>query len=73
MDAEVATMTRSRDLSLLQLANDHELDMVEFMNMLNRVGDSAGCLVLANKLCAWNNATVTFEIQYQAFADSHKF
>ena len=65
-------MARLRDLSLLQLVNDHELEMWEFVNMLNSVGDGAGRLVLANKLCAWNNATVAFEVRYQAYADSHE-
>lgn len=69
VDAEVACL---RDLSLLQLANDHELEMLEFMNILNSVGDSIGRLILVNQLRAWNNATVAFEIRYQAYADSHE-
>lgn len=72
VDAEVAAMARLRDLSLLQLVNDHELDMLEFMDMLNGVGDSEGRLVLVNKLCAWTDTTVAFEIRYQAYADSHE-
>lgn len=72
VDADVAAMARLRDLSLLQLANDHELEMLEFMNMLNGVGDGVGRLILVNKLCAWNNATVGFEVRYQAYADSHE-
>ena len=71
-DAEVTTVARLRDLSLLQLANDRELEMLEFMNMLNSVGDSTGCLVLVNKLRAWNNATVALEVRYQAYADTHE-
>ena len=72
VDAEVAAMARLRDLSLLQLANDHELEMLEFVNMLNGVGDDVGRLVLVNKLCTWNNATVAFEVRYQAYANSHE-
>lgn len=72
VDAEVAAMARLRDLSLLQLVNDHELDMLEFMSMLNGVGDGEGRLVLVNKLCTWNDATVAFEVRYQAYADSHE-
>ena len=73
VDTEVAAMARLRDLSLLQLANDHELEMLEFLNMLNAVGDGVGRLVLVNKLCAWNNATVAFEVRYQAYAaDAHE-
>ena len=73
VDTEVAAMARLRDLSLLQLANDHELEMLEFLNMLNAVGDGMGRLVLVNKLCAWNNATVAFEVRYQAYAaDAHE-
>lgn len=72
VDAEVAAIARLRDLSLLQLVNDHELDMSEFMNMLNGVGDGEGRLVLVNKLCAWNDATVAFEVRYQAYVHSHE-
>lgn len=72
VDGEVAVMARLRDLSLLQLANDHELEMSEFLNMLNSVGDGVGRLILVNKLFAWNNATVAFEVRYQAYADSHE-
>lgn len=72
VDAEVAAMARLRDLSLLQLVNDHELDMLEFMSMLNGVGDGEGRLVLVNKLCTWNDATVAFEVRYQAYADSNE-
>ena len=72
VDAEVAAMARLRDLSLLQLANDHELEMLEFMNMVSSVGDGVGRLALVDKLCAWNNATVAFEVRYQAYADSHE-
>ena len=72
VDAEVAATARLRDLSLLQLANDHELEMLEFMNVLNSVGDSVGRLALVNKVRASNNATVAFEVRYQAYAESHK-
>jgi hypothetical protein len=41
--------------------------------MLNSVRDSLGRLVLVSKLCSGNNATVAFEIRYQAYADRHDF
>lgn len=73
VDPEVAAMARLRDLSLLQLANERELEMVDCMNILNSVSDGIGRLALVNKLRAWNNATVAFEVRYQAFDDPHKF
>ena len=72
VDAESAVTACLRDMTLLQLANDRELEVSEIMNMLNSVGDSVGRLVLINKQRARNNATVTFEVRYQAYADSHE-
>ena len=69
VDPEVTATARMRDLSLLQLANDHEIEMAEFLSMLNSVGNSTERLVLVKKLHAWNNATVAFELKYQAYID----
>ena len=71
-DAESAVTACLRDMTLLQLANDRELEISEIMNMLNSVGDSVGRLVLVSKQRARNNATVTFEVRYQAYVDSHE-
>ena len=69
VDSDVEAVARLRDLSLLQLANEREIEIVELMDMLNSVRDGMGRLVLVNKLSSRNNATVAFEVRYQAYAD----
>lgn len=71
VDPDVEAIARLRDLSLLQLANEREMEMLELMDILNSVRDSMGRLVLVNKLRSRNNATVAFKVQYQAYADHH--
>jgi hypothetical protein len=72
VDPDIEAIARLRDLSLLQLANEREIEMLELMDMLNSVSDSMGRLVLVNKLRSRNNATVAFEVKYQAYADRHE-
>ena len=72
VDPDVEAIARVRDLSLLQLANEREIEMLELMDMLNSVRDSLGRLVLVNKLRSRNNATVVFKVQYQAYTDRHE-
>ncbi|KAL4919780.1 histidine phosphatase superfamily [Aspergillus aurantiobrunneus] len=48
VNAEVEAAARLRDLTLLQLVNEREIDLAELMNMLNSVSDSTGsCLSVA--------------------------
>lgn len=70
VSTEAAVQTRIRDLSLMQLANERELEMSELMNLLNGVSDSEGRLVLVNKVrSAGNNGAVALEVKYQAYTD----
>ena len=73
VDPDIEAAARVRDLSLLQLANEREMEMLELMDILNSVTDSMGRLVLVNKLRSRNTATVALEIRYQAYADRHEF
>lgn len=72
VDPDVEAIARLRDLSLFQLANEREMEMLELMDILNSVRDSMGRLVLVNKLRSRNNAMVAFKVQYQAYADRHE-
>jgi hypothetical protein len=58
---------RLRDLSLLQLANERELQMSQLIGLLSSVKDSSGQLVLVNKLRPCSSVTVALEIRYQAY------
>lgn len=69
VDPIVEAKARLRDLSLLQLANEREIEILELMEMLDSVRDSTGRLVLVKKHCSRDNAMVAFEVRYQTYAD----
>ena len=71
VDPDVEAVARLRDLSQLQLANEHEMEMGELVEMVNSVHDNMGCLVVANKLRSRNSTTVALGIKYRAYADKH--
>lgn len=72
VDADIEGLARVRDLSLLQLANEREMEIGELMDILDSVRDSMGKLVLVNKLCGRGNAMVALEVRYQAFAEGRE-
>lgn len=69
LDADVEVLARLRNLSLMQLANEREIEESEVISMLNGVEDRMGRLTVVNKLLSRNNATVAFEIRYQTYAN----
>lgn len=71
VDPDVEAIARLRDLSLLQLANEREIEMAELVDILNSIRDSMGQLVVVNKLRSHNNATVALGVKYQAYANHH--
>ncbi|KAJ5242262.1 uncharacterized protein N7469_000589 [Penicillium citrinum] len=67
---EAVTLMRIRDLSLLQLFNDQELEISKVVNLLSGVSDSEGRLVLVNRVKSpGKHGTVALEIKYQAYTD----
>jgi len=69
VEPEIAATACLRDLTLHQLANQHEMEVEEFSSIVNSVTDGCGRLVLVKKPETWNDATIAFEIQYQDYAD----
>jgi hypothetical protein len=69
VEPHVEAIARLRDLSLLQLSNEREIDMAELLDMLNGVKDSMGHLVVVNKLRSRNSATVALGVKYQGYTD----
>ncbi|CAI7589236.1 hypothetical protein N7533_009966 [Penicillium manginii] len=67
---EAVALMRIRDLSLLQLVNDQELEISKVVNLLSGVSDSEGRLVLVNRVKSpGKHGTVALEIKYQAYTD----
>jgi hypothetical protein len=69
VDLETEAAARLRDLSLLQLANGRQAEMVELVDVLNGVRDSSGGLVLTNEIRSPSSPLVAFEVRYQAYDD----
>lgn len=69
VDLDTEASARLRDLSLLQLANGRQADMVEMVDVLNGVRDSSGGLVLTNEILSPSSPLVAFEVRYQAYDD----
>ena len=65
VDPDVEAVARLRDLMLVQLANEHEIEASEVMEVLNSMRDENGRLVLVNKFHSCDNATTAFEIRYR--------
>lgn len=64
---EVEATARARDLGMLQLANESEMEMSELLSIIKTVGDSAGKLVVTNHLLSNNGVILALTIKYQAY------
>ncbi|KAL9111234.1 MAG: hypothetical protein Q9227_004312 [Pyrenula ochraceoflavens] len=69
VESDAEALARVRDLFLLQLANEGEIEMGEMAEMIHSVHDDVGRLVVVNKLRSRNSGTVALGIKYQAYAD----
>jgi hypothetical protein len=67
VDPDVEATARLRDLALLQLANEREIGLEEWINILNSVSDNMGRLVVVNKIRSRESVVVLLEVRYQAF------
>lgn len=65
-DPEAESTARSRDLALLQLTNDGEMEMEDLVEIIGTVGDNIGKFVVTKKLCARNGLVVALVVKYQA-------
>ncbi|OBT49352.1 hypothetical protein VE00_00489 [Pseudogymnoascus sp. WSF 3629] len=64
---EIEAVARARDLSMLQLANESEMEMSELLSIIKTVGDNAGKLVVTNHLRSNNGVILALTIKYQAY------
>lgn len=64
VDPGVEALARLRDLSLLQLGNEREMEMVELINVVNGIGDAAGCLRVVRRLSDRKTSNVALEVRY---------
>ena len=66
---DIEAVARSRDLTLRQLTNEGEMEMVELLDMIDTVRDSVGKLAVTNKLRSRNNLVVALVVKYQHYAE----
>ena len=66
---EIEAMARSRDLTLRQLTNEGEIEMVELLEMIDTVRDSVGKLAVTQKLRSLNSLVVALVVKYQLYAE----
>ncbi|KFZ03776.1 hypothetical protein V502_10671 [Pseudogymnoascus sp. VKM F-4520 (FW-2644)] len=64
---EVEAVARTRDLNMLQLANESEMEISELLSIIKTVGDSAGKLAVTNHLRSSNGVILALTIKYQAY------
>ena len=72
MDPGIEAIARLRDLSVVQLANEPEIEASDVMDMLNGVRDGTGRLVLVNHFRSRHNPIVAFQLRCQAYTDRHE-
>lgn len=64
-DPGAEATARSRDLALLQLTNEGEMEMEDLLEIIGTVRDNAGQFVVTKKLCAHNGLVVALIVKYQ--------
>ncbi|KAL4887519.1 hypothetical protein BJY04DRAFT_212555 [Aspergillus karnatakaensis] len=55
VNPDVEATARLRDLALLQLANEREIELTELLSIVNSVSDTMGRFVVVNKVNLWAN------------------
>jgi predicted amino acid dehydrogenase len=64
-DVGAEAVARSRDLTLLQLANESEMEMSELLKMIDSTRDSGGKLVVTQRLTSRNNLVAALVVKYE--------
>ncbi|GFF62992.1 hypothetical protein IFM51744_11063 [Aspergillus udagawae] len=66
-DSTFEAVARARDLSMLQLANEGEMEMTELLGIIDTTRDGLGRLVITNQLRSQNGLIVGLTIKYEAY------
>lgn len=62
----VEAAARARDLAMLQLANEGEMEMTELLQVVDSVSDDVGKLVVANRLASYNGLILALALKHVA-------
>lgn len=66
VDISVEAAARTRDLVLLQLANERDLEVSELVELIQGVGDRSGRLMVVNRVRARDNGIIALGVKFQA-------
>ncbi|KFY13627.1 hypothetical protein V491_06344 [Pseudogymnoascus sp. VKM F-3775] len=65
VNAGIEAVARLRDLSSFQLFNEHEIEMLELVELVNSIGDDSGKLVVVNQLRCRKKVIVALCVKYR--------
>ncbi|KAK3291283.1 uncharacterized protein B0H64DRAFT_446516 [Chaetomium fimeti] len=66
-DREVEAVARTRDLNMLQLTNDGEMEMTELLAIIESVGDTTGKLAICNELRSPKGLILALAVKHQPY------
>jgi hypothetical protein len=66
-DPKIEAVARARDLTMLQLANEGEIEMTELLIVIETIRDGLGKLVITNQLRSHNSLIVGLTIKHEAY------
>lgn len=65
VDPEIECVARTRDMTLLQLANEREFEVTEVIDIIQDITDGLGKLTVVSKIRSKNNAVVALGVKFQ--------
>lgn len=68
VDPEIECVARTRDMTLLQLANEREFEVSEAIDLIQDINDGMGKLMVVSKIRSKNNAVVALGVKFQLSA-----
>ncbi len=70
VDVGVEAVARTRDLVLLQLANERDLEVSELVDLVQGVGDATGRLAVVSRARGRDNSVVALGVKFQPSASA---
>lgn len=68
VDPEIECVARTRDMTLLQLANEREFEVTEVIDIIQDINDGMGKLMVVSKIRSKNDAVVALGVKFQLSA-----
>lgn len=69
-DSQVEAVARTRDLNMLQLANEGEMELADLLGIIDTIRDSVGRLVVVDRLCSSDGLVVVLAVKHRDHTDN---